>query len=333
MDQPDIDSLLVALRREATPLPERLWRVIDQVNWTFNAGRAYWRDRWQQLGFAERIDEGQLKGRWLVLDLDDTILMGSFTTKDEWGALGQSIPGLDRSGMKTDWWSSFKRLLKGKPERVVCRKKHPYLNHPPVEVAFRPAILEGLMELKASGLGLVLVTASARERVEYLKARFPDFAKLFQEPRGHTVTAEDLVHCQLSMREKIDVTCGQASAATYRLRSRSLAMKTPFVVSRCCGIPAYDLLIDDSETTAKIFKEAGLGKKLLFIEGRYPWSGYGVAILDMAVRRLLGEQPLEGDLFLLPCQKEWQVVPPGIPVPPIIEDPLYYPLLHYSDQF
>ena len=328
-----IDSLLSSTRLQGVTKADACLRVMDQVRWSFDQGEFFWRARWEGRKYGERIARGALKGRWLAIDLDDTLLMGSLTTADEWGGIGLAHSGLQRSAMKADWWATTKRWLKGKLERVPCKKVHPYLNDPVVEIAFRPGILEGLSELKMAGLGLVLVTASAKERVTYLLQRFPDFAKLFDGPLGRVITAEDMVECQLSMSDGVDASCDAASAEAHRLRPRSLAMKTPWAVSRACGIPAYDLLIDDSETTAKIFHEAGLGEKLLFVEGRHPWSGYGIEILDMAVKRLLGAVPAEAHHVRLACSEEWEAVPSGIPVPPKVEDPLYYPLLHYSDQF
>ncbi len=324
--------LLTGLRRPSGGVASDRYLCNQEILWNVFPGRHYFSNRWS-INFGLSKVNLPFAGRWLALDLDDTLLLGSFTCADDWGDLGGAGSGFVKGSMAVDWWASLRRWLRGSPELVPCKHRHPYLNHPLVEVAFRPALLEGLAELKALGLGLVLVTASARQRVDYLCLRFPFFGELFRGPLGHVITAEDMVELQLEAVQLADTIDDPASAAAHRLRPRSLAVKTPWAVSRACGIPSYDLLIDDSKTTAEVFDQAGLNDRLLYIEGRHPWSGYGVGILDAAVRRLLGEIPADGHGAPLPCLREWQEVPAGIPVPPKIEDPLYFPLLHYSDQF
>lgn len=326
-------SLLSALRREELVVPDASFLELTPVAWDLEPGRAYWRDRWKRQQLTTKLKKGRLSERWLVLDLDDTLLMGSFTTKEEWGELGNAFPGLERSAMRTDWWATTKRLLKGKRERIACRQAHPFLNHPPVEVAFRPGMVEGLMELKAQGLGLVLVTASARTRVEFLLQRFPVLAELFAGDEAVIVPAESMAESSMVAESAPEAVDCLPSARAHEIRSRSLAVKTPWAVSRAAGIPAYDLLIDDSKTTAKVFDEAGLGDKLLAIEGQHPCSGYGIHILDTTIQRLLKSGSGTQTSGPLPCSLEFSQTPAGIPLPPKVEDPLYFPLLHYTDQF
>ncbi|MGE9270811.1 MAG: hypothetical protein ACQKBU_08405 [Verrucomicrobiales bacterium] len=332
----DSAALLMALRRAGDELPAIEFRADEPLRWDFEPGRKFWRERWQQQGLFGALQSGALSERWLVLDLDDTLLMGSFTTKEQWGALGAAHPGLRSERMRIDWVASARRWMQGKFERVASRKTHPFLNHPPVEVAFRPGILEGLAELQSFGLGFVLVTASARERVDYLDSRFPDFHGLLSGDRTHVIAADEMVPIQLLAAERIasdglDSMDDPASARAHKIRPRSLAVKTPWAVSQAVGIPRYDLLIDDSATTAEVFHEAGLEKELLFIDAGRPWSGYGVAILDHAIRRILGEE--SAGAGRLPCPEGLMQIPKDLPRPPSLEDPTYFPLLHYSDQF
>ncbi len=324
--------LLQAIRRAATTLPE--WALLDltPVRWNLEPGKRYWRELWKAKGH-NTLFAGKFRPTWLAMDLDDTLLMGSFTLGAAWGGMGGGLDGLDLQMLKTDWLATAKRSLLGRSGRVFSRKKHPFLHHPKVEIAFRPGLLEGLIELKNAGIGVVLVTASAEERVNWLRKRFPDFSELLSGDLARVVSAEAMVAVTRVAALDPQSVEDPASARAHALRPRSLAAKTPWAVSRAGGIPFYDLLIDDSTTTAHIFQQSGLSHRLLFIEGRHPWSGYGIHVLDTAVKKLLHGNMETSTPCPLPCPPEFSQIPEGIPVPPKVEDALYYPLLHYRDQF
>ena len=178
-----------------------------------------------------------------------------------------------------------------------------------------------------------MVTASAPERLEYLRTRYPYLDQLLKGSLASVISAKEMVEIQLEAEQKPEIVTDSSSARAHSIRPRSLAVKTPWAVSQASEIPPYDLLVDDSDTTAKVFCDAGLGGRLLFVQGKYPWSGYGVEILKTAVKRLLLQSSGENTAIPLPCSEEGRQAPSGIPTPPKIQDPLYFPLLHYSDQF
>ena len=120
----------------------------------------------------------------------------------------------------------------------------------------------------------------------------------------------------------------EASIRAHRMRPRSLAMKTPLLFERLFGVSGYDLLVDDSDTTAKYFQAAGLMDCLLHIEGGYPNTGYGFEIIDAIKEKL--ENP-KNNLTRLKYSGKHDDLIENIPLIRI-EDPLYYPLLHKSDQ-
>lgn len=313
----DVETCLKSLRKNDLCAPAAVFLETSAISLPIVA-----RTNW--------VTDASLEGRWLAVDLDDTLLMGSFTAGEAWGAMGQAGPGLRKNQLTTDWLASAKQLARGRFERVACRKRHSFLNQPQVEVAFRPGMIEGLCALKKRGLGLVMVTASARQRVDYLRMRFPVLDELFAGTNGRIVVAEDLVHAALAAeRETID---HAPSARAHAIRPRSLAVKTPWAVSYVAGIPHYDLLIDDSEVTAHVFQQARLADRLLWIEGKHPWSDYGRVVLEAAQARLSSQEIPNGDVRI-ECPPAAMKLPSDVRISPKVEDPLYFPLLHYRDQF
>ncbi len=317
-DDWDVETCLKSLRKSDLCVPEAVFLETSPISLP-------------TVGSEKLLADASLEGRWLAVDLDDTLLMGSFTAGEAWGPMGQAAPGLRKDRLTTDWLASAKQLARGRSERVACRKRHPFLKQPQVEVAFRPGMIDGLRGFKKRGLGLVMVTASARRRVDYLRMRFPVLDELFSGTKGRIVVAEDMVHAALAAeREKID---HEPSASAHAIRPRSLAVKTPWAVSYVAGIPHYDLLVDDSEVTARVFQQAGLADRLLWIEGKHPWSDYGRVVLEAVQARLSSHEITNGDARSLACPPEAMKQPSDVPISPKVEDPLYFPLLHYRDQF
>jgi hypothetical protein len=317
--------LLQALRREDLAIPDADFLDLAPIEWNLEPGRMYWREQLCGISLTDQL--------WIAVDLDDTLLLGSYTLGKDWGVVGHSFRGMRESMLKTDWFATAKHVIRGTPCRVPCRSAHPFLNNPRVEVAFRPLMVEGLLEFAAAGLGLVFVTASARQRVDYLRMRFPVLDELFSGELGRVITAEEMVEATLEAATRPDLVDDPLSAKAHSLRPRSLAAKTPWAVSRAVGIPPYALLIDDSATTARLFSESGLNDRLLFIEGHHPWSGYGIHILQTAVKKILDPESRSAADSPLFCPEAFRSPPPGVPIPPKVEDPLYFPLLHYRDQF
>ncbi len=328
----EVSDILKSLRNSEASIPEDVIIETSPLNWDLEIARLFWRKRWNANTLSQHLGR-MLNSRWLAIDLDDTLLMGSFTTGYEWGELGLAHKSLKYSNLTTDWIRSIKCLMSGKPKRIFCLSTHPFLKNPRVEVAFRPGLLEGLMELKNLGLGLILATASDRSRVAFLMKRFPALNDLFSGERGRVVAAQAITESALIAEAQPELIYDTVSARAHLLRPRSLAVKSPWAISRAADIPLYDLLIDDSTTTASCFHEAGLSKKLLAIEGRHTWSGYGIHILDTALNRLMQLETVSSIASSLRCPADFHQPPAGFPIPPKVEDPLYFPLLHYSDQF
>ncbi|MEO0852122.1 MAG: hypothetical protein AAFY15_01275, partial [Cyanobacteria bacterium J06648_11] len=214
-------------------------------------------------------------------------------------------------------------------------QRYRFLNNPQVFVQLRPGWLAALRGLKSAGVRLVLVTASARSRVDFLLARLPQLRDLFAEGDCLWVaTAEDMLSFVLDIYlhpDRYDA-CTEAdvlSAAIHAQRPLSLAMKTPFALKHVLGMEDYDLLIDDSDTTATHLRAGGLGHKLLKIDPRQPQTPYVLNILQAARRQL--DSPSASSAIAVPSSDT--AAYDSATYPHLrFEDPLYYPLIHLSDR-
>lgn len=317
-------NLLSSLRKPGLDLPPEPLIETSPLSWQMTP--------WDELDSWPGLLPGSLTGRWLAVDLDDTLLMGSFTAGHAWNFYNPIMGAFKKELLSMDWLATTKNVFRGKPARVPCHRAHPFLSHPAVTVAFRPGMVEGLVALKKAGLGLILVTASSMRRVEYLLQRFPILRELFGSPRGKIVAAEGLVPALIEASDHPSRIDHGPSALAHSLRPRSLAIKTPWAVSRGTSLPYYDLLVDDSPITSDVFQSAGLQNWLLTVAGGYPCSGYGLFIIHSALARLLGKQSPWDPPLVEYFDAHWSI-PKSLEVPPQLEDPFYYPLLHYRDQF
>ena len=123
----------------------------------------------------------------------------------------------------------------------------------------------------------------------------------------------------------------QISAELHRRRPLSIMAKSPWAVATALDAPAYDLLVDDSATTAALLRESGLNARLLWITPDALQPAYAVSVLAAIVDRLAGAPP---PAQTRPLAGSSLTVDLTLPEPEavLIEDPWYYPLLHVRDQ-
>ncbi len=180
-------------------------------------------------------------------------------------------------------WVARYRAWRGRaPYHWADPSREPSLSNPRICVAPRWKLWALLMALRTSGIRLILVTASARARVDYLRARLPGLFRPFCEV-GHPQGAADAalpedhrrsLNCQrilcaedlatIVATAHLDCPEGNSRAA-HAARPRSLAAKTPWAVAQLTGSP-YDLLLDDSPVTAALLSAGGLSSRLILVD-------------------------------------------------------------------
>ena len=280
----------------------------------------------------------KVSGRTVVIDLDETLLINSQICPELWqvgrGYQDWTIYSAYKYAFMGKTWQGHLRKALGKPHYDTADvQKYPFLKNPRHIVMFRPGMLSGLDWLKTQGVQLILVTASAQQRVDYLLKRFPLMAEVFD---GHIITANDMASYYLTTAQQYQVRKDQASSQIHRQRPSSLAAKTPALVSSILDIGDYDLIVDDSTMTAELFSMTELRHRLLWVRSDLPVGGYGLQIIAEIVARLtqrLYSQPLKDHqiLQLQPDLRYDQFTKARHP-PVRLEDPYYWPLCHFSDQ-
>ncbi|SEQ78032.1 hypothetical protein SAMN05428995_10847 [Loktanella sp. DSM 29012] len=313
---PDIILALAALRpAEAIAPPPAL---LDRTALDVPLADPDAVDHWAGQVLAGQSLPGGLR---IALDLDDTLLHGSQTCPALWdrGGYGDPaiVPGWRYDRMQVSWRGRL-HLLRGRPRYdAVDRRHHPALTAPRIVVTPDLPMLSVLGWLQTRGAVLGLATASARTRVDLLLDRLPALRALVG-PR--VMAAEDLAHRLTTAPDDADP-LWSAAAPAHAARPLSLAAKTPWALAPLWDGAGYDLLVDDSAVTAALMDTAGLGDRLLHIPGGALSPAAGWANAAALLRRLAGLPALD-----------------SIPAPPPvgalrIEDPLYWPCLHLSDQF
>lgn len=331
-----IEALLATLRRARAHVPPT--EVLDRTEILVPAATAF--DQ-----HAEALGRSFPAGKLLAFDLDDTVLNVSYTCGEEWqpqvnGELRASI-AYDR--MQRSLWRVAKYSWRLPRRFQYAPRRYPFLNNPQVFVQVRPGLLAALRGLKSAGVRLALVTASARSRVDFLLARLPHLRELFSEgDRLMVAAAEDVLAAGLTLYLHPEQHVAQSeidalSLAVHAERPLSLAMKTPFLLKQILDVGDYDLLIDDSNTTATHLRAGGLGHKLLKIDPRQPQTPYVINILEAARRQLWNPQALPADVTRDGAEASGNEAEPssyqvGTYAHLRFEDPLYYPLIHLSDR-
>lgn len=274
--------------------------------------------------------------RTVVVDLDETLLINSHICPELWSlGCGYADPAIysayQYANMHKSWKGYLRHAVGRAAYHTVDARSYPFVNNPRQIVMFRPGVLAGLAWLKAQGVRLILATASARPRVDYLLQKFPLLAEIFAD---HIITANDIACHYLSTAQQHSTYADPASAQVHHLRPHSLAAKTPALVSALLQVAPYDLIVDDSVTTAELFNQTSLSRKLLWVRSDLPTEGYGLRIMAEIVTRL-AQGPSERDINrterLQPDVACDRFVGPGY-VSTRLEDPYYWPLCHASDQ-
>ena len=110
----------------------------------------------------------------------------------------------------------------------------------------------------------------------------------------------------------------------FERRSHSLAAKVPGIFKYFYQIDGYDLLVDDSATTQKLFSGTTLEDKLLTIDSDKAVSGYGLDIIIQTVTTLLGKST-DIDKYGIKVEISNELNAR-------VEDPFYWCLCHLSDR-
>ena len=331
-----VEKTLASLRLNTDAiLPESAY--LDTIPIQLNSDREVWytfvKNHSELLNLASRVT-----GRKIVIDLDETLLINSQICSDLWqvgrGYQDRTIYSAYKYAFMGKTWRGHLRKALGRPHYDTADVfKYPFLKNPRHIVMFRPGMLSGLDWLKTQGAQLILVTASAQQRVDYLLKRFPLLNEVFD---GHMITANDMARYYLTTAQQYQLRKDQASSQIHRQRPYSLAAKTPALVSSILSIGDYDLIVDDSTTTAELFSKTELRHRLLWVRSDLPVGGYGLQIIAEIVARLtqgLRSQPLEGNQIsrLQPDLRYDQFIQARQTLVRL-EDPYYWSLCHASDQ-
>jgi phosphoserine phosphatase len=273
------------------------------------------------------IDPAKLAGKNIAVDLDDTLLFGSITISNLW-SMGAGyadktiVDGYAYARMKKSLRGHY-NAWRGRPKYdQACRQANPFLANPRVVVVLNMPLVSVLNWMKTCGANLSLVTASARHRMDNLKNRLPILEQLFE---GRVMAAEDIAERLLSietgMGPNVNETTWNRSAKMHAHRPNSLAAKSPWLVSSLYDGQSFDMLLDDSNVTHQLFQQSGLENCLFRIhhhdlDRRKLW----IQALQFGAG-LSPDEPLPASASNFP---EFQDT--------LIEDPLYWPLLHKDDQ-
>lgn len=285
--------------------------------------------------FVERIAPPnkwrRLKNMRIAVDLDDTIIHGSVTCPGVWKlAQGYSDPKIEPGFKYNDLrfgWKGRIRLLRGRSHYdSVDRSVHRFFETPRVIVVPSVPMISLLFWLKAQGVQMALATLSARSRVEWLFTRLPFLRELFGDA---VMNAEDLALRTIEATQvSTDCMCDiwKVSKKAHEARPLSLAAKTPWALAPIFSGQSYDLLIDDSELTARLFNDNGLESWIKNIPRNAYIPQEGWRVVADTLSDVLGT--FVSDQLLTEITRD-------APKCNILrfEDPLYLPFLHNNDQF
>ncbi|AFY37244.1 hypothetical protein Lepto7376_0849 [[Leptolyngbya] sp. PCC 7376] len=318
---PHLDILaeqsLARLRRPTDlPLPDE--NFIDTTPVHLEGDLENWKNFFESSAFPLPQTIPELQNKTVVFDLDETLLMNSYISPEIWN-LGGGYQ--DRNIYPAFRYDRLQPTLKGRLQKLLGRTdydtrdrvKYSFLQQPRHIVCFRPGILYGLCWLKKQGVTLILATASARKRVQYLTQKFPILTELFEE---RIITANEIAYYYHTNSEP-----SESEQRIFSKRPYSLAAKVPAIFNFFLKRNDYDLLIDDSKTTKQLFSDSVLSPKLLAIDSDQALSSYGLNIILMTAYDLLKkQQPVLDDVSIDPQKIDRA------------EDPYYWSLCHTKDQ-
>ena len=265
--------------------------------------------------------------KFVAIDLDDTLLNSDWTCGE---SFKQSIPDHIIRSIRYD---RMKPTLKGRIQKLrglpvafqYDLEKYPFLKNPPVYVQFRPGMLEQLICLHNQGMNFLLITASSEKRIDFLFKRCPILHQLFANRVIAAETSAKILQqievtsdAEIRQQSRLSPDLVDASLAIHRERPCSLAAKSPLLVELAVGLPGFEYLIEDSEITRSLFIHSGLDERLIYIEGKQ----MDAFQTEDLFRTLYAG--LELTMPFLEIPQKMKIVH--------IEDPLYYPFIHMSDQ-
>lgn len=322
LDQLTEQSLQQLRRPTDLPLPDPQFIDYSPVN--IDGDRHIWDNFFNSSDFPLAPNLPELAGKTVVFDLDETILMNSFISPEIW-ALGEGYE--DKKIAPAFNYADLKPTLKGRLQKYLGRtdydtrdrQRYPFLQHPRQIVMARPGMLHGLLWLKQQNVKLILATASARQRMEYLVQKFSILNEIFED---RMVTANEITYFYYQQAQ--NCTVSPVEQKILGRRSQSLAAKIPGIFKYFHQIDSYDLLVDDSATTQKLFAGTALHDKLLTIDSDKAISNYGLTILIQTVKTLLNHS--------LNTQKYDAKIEIDSTFTSRVEDPYYWCLCHLNDQ-
>lgn len=320
------EKILAQIRRKIDlPLPDQ--SLLDTSPLSLIYDKEIWDNFLNSENFPLARHNPELQGKTVVFDLDETLLMNSFISPEIW-ELGEGYR--DQNIKPAFQYQKLSKTIKGRiqtfrghiPYDTCSNEKYPFLKQPRHIVMFRPGILFGLKWLQQQNVKLILATASARRRVDFLAQKFPIIREIFED---RIITANDIAYYYLQNLPR-----SENFESIFKQKPYSLAAKVPDIFKSSLSIELVDLLVDDSETTKKLFKGTSLENYLLSIDSDKAVSGYGLEIIIHSVTKLL----INIGLNINPDNQKTIKYEDYVKLQQIVraEDPYYWPLCHTSDQ-
>ena len=274
----------------------------------------------------------------IAVDLDDTILTNSYICTNEWHAVANAkiFKSIRYSRVKYLFTKCLEHIYPPS-QRLQCNTtQYAFLRNPSVVLEIRPGMLSALKGFKDAGARLILISATDERRMDFLLKRIPFLKELFQfGNKLCIITANDILKASLDLpQDKAAINIAseedKLSLRVHINRPMSLAMKTPYLVSKILGIGNYDVLIDDSSLSFELFQKHGLGHKMIKVNPRLPHTSYTMDIVESVIKKLRGEADITNEVeFTEKTRRRFNMKNyPHI----YFEDPLYYPLIHLKDQ-
>jgi len=273
----------------------------------------------------------------VVVDLDDTLLHGSFTQpgvvfSEQHAPLA---PGYRYGALRRSWLRTLKHgwrgWRQGTPYHTVDRDRYPSFEAPWVVVKPNVPLLICLRWLRREKVRLALASATSALRLSYLRARLPILDETFD---AGFVAAEQLHEraclATTSNVDRLSEPGWDMSRGLHEKRPRSIMVKSPWAIATALSISPFDVLVDDSLIIADLFAKGGLSDRIVRTTPDRADMPHAIATLLSVLDRLEGKPSAPHLSSLL--EKLPAVSTTSPPRSPMIEDPFYFPLLHVRDQ-
>ena len=331
-----IDTALEGLRRPGYVIPDERFLEFSPIETDYDYPITNPLDR-ALYNLASEIKPGIV----LAIDLDDTLLTNSYICSNEWqkenpGGDSKYFESIRYNQMRHSLYGYLKYARKLPKRSQYDSRKYTFLKNPQVISQLRPGMLQALKGFKETGAILILISATARKRMNFLLTRLPILKRLFSfDNQLCIITAEDILKTSYELLQNKDnlhlaTEEDRLSLSAHINRPMSLAAKTPYLIKRISGISNCDILIDDSNVTFELFKAHNLQHKIVKVNPRLPHTSYALDIIDSVLCRLNSKDEITDEVKLTEKNSE---IFDREKYPYIrFEDPLYYPLIHMRDQ-